>query len=250
MQQKNWNIDPEGMMEAGVHFGHQTQKWNPKMSPYIFTERKGVHIPDLTQTARLLSEACDSVSNAATEGKEFSIVGTKYQVADLIASAATKSRCHYVNEKWLGGMLTNWSTTETRLQRFQYLQNEEDTGGFDRLPKKEASIPKKQLLRLKKYLGGIQYMSNLPDIAIITDQHEQSTAIRERITSGIPTICVVDTDCDPDLTDIPIPSNDDARSSIRRVLDKSTLAISEGRSNSKILNLIDSEISNYPNYSW
>lgn len=131
MQQKNWNIDSEGMMEAGVHFGHQTQKWNPKMSPYIFTERRGVHILDPTQTARLLSEACDLVFEAATEGKEFLIVGTKYQVADLIASAAVKSRCHYVNEKWLGGMLTNWSTIETRLQRFQYLQNEEDTGGFD-----------------------------------------------------------------------------------------------------------------------
>ena len=131
MQQKNRNIDLEGMMEAGVHFGHQTQKWNPKMSPYIFTERRGVHILDPTQTARLLSEACDLVFEAATEGKEFLIVGTKYQVADLIASAAVKSRCHYVNEKWLGGMLTNWSTIETRLQRFQYLQNEEDTGGFD-----------------------------------------------------------------------------------------------------------------------
>nr|YP_010377592.1 ribosomal protein S2 [Diplopterygium chinense]QYC92954.1 ribosomal protein S2 [Diplopterygium chinense] len=249
MQQKNRNIESEGMMEAGVHFGHQTQKWNPRMSPYIFTERKGVHILDLTQTARLLSEACDLVFEAATEGKEFLIVGTKYQVADLIASAAMKSRCHYVNEKWLGGMLTNWSTIETRLQRFQYLRNEEYTGGFDRLPKKEAAILKRQLLRLKKYLSGIQYMSNLPDMAIITDQHEQSTAIKECITLGIPTICVVDTDCDPDLTDIPIPGNDDARSPIRWILDKSTLAIHEGRSNSKVSGLIDNEIGDYPNHS-
>lgn len=131
MQQKNRNIDSEGMMGAGVHFGHQTQKWNPRMSPYIFTERKGVHILDPTQTARLSSEACDSVFDAAAEGKEFLTVGTKYQVADLVASAATRSRCHYVNEKWLGGTLTNRSTTETRLRRFQYLQNGEDTGGFD-----------------------------------------------------------------------------------------------------------------------
>nr|QKV46990.1 ribosomal protein S2 [Plagiogyria subadnata] len=246
MQQKNWNIDSEGMMGAGVHFGHQTQKWNPRMSPYIFTERKGVHILDPTQTARPSSEACDSVFDAATEGKEFLTVGTKYQVADLVASAATRSRCHYVNEKWLGGTLTNRSTTETRLRRFQYLQDGEDTGGFDRLPKKEAAISKRQLLRLKRYLGGIQYMSDLPDIVTITDQHEQSIAPEECIIPGIPTICVVDTDRDPDLTDIPIPGNDDARSSIRRVLDKSTLAIREGRSNLKVPGSTDSGVGNYP----
>nr|UFK63122.1 ribosomal protein S2 [Osmunda mildei] len=236
MQQKNRNIDSEEMMEAGVHFGHQAQKWNPRMSPYILTERKGVHILDLIQTARFSSEACDSVFNAANEGKQFLIVGTKYQVADLIASVAMKSRCHYVNQKWLGGMLTNWSTIETRLQRFQDLENEENTGGFDRLPKKEAAILKRQLSRLKKYLGGIKYMTKLPDIVIIADQHEESTAIKECITLGIPTICVVDTDCDPDLTDIPIPANDDARSSIRWILEKSTLAIHEGRSNYMLSN--------------
>ncbi len=140
MQQKNRNIDSEGMMAAGIHFGHQTQRWNPKMSSYIFTERRGVHILDLTQTARLSSEACDSVFDAAAEGKEFLMVGTKHQVTDLIVSAALRSQCHYVNEKWLGGMLTNWVTTETRLRRFQYLQTEEDRGGFDRLPKQEAAI--------------------------------------------------------------------------------------------------------------
>lgn len=234
MQQKNWNIDLEGMMAAGIHFGHQTQRWNPKMSSYIFTERRGVHILDLTQTARLLSEACDLVFDAAAEGKEFLMVGTKHQVTDLIASAALRSQCHYVNEKWLGGMLTNWVTTETRLRRFQYLQTEEDRGGFDRLPKQEAAILRGQLFRLKKCLGGIQYMSDLPDIAIITDQHEQSTALRECSILGIPTICIVDTDCDPDLVDVPIPGNDDARSSIRWILDKLALAIHEGRSDIKV----------------
>nr|YP_010886168.1 ribosomal protein S2 [Athyrium otophorum]WJH16410.1 ribosomal protein S2 [Athyrium otophorum] len=233
MQHKNRNIGLEGMMAAGIHFGHQTQKWNPRMSPYISTERKGVHILDLTQTARLSSEACDSVFDAAAEGKEFLTVGTKHQVADLIASAATRSQCHYVNEKWLGGTSTNWFTTEMRLRRFQYLQNGEDTGGFDRLPKKEAAILRGQLFKLKKCLGGIRYMSDLPDIATITDQHEQSIAPKECITLGIPTICVADTDCDPDLVDIPIPGNDDARPSIRWILDKPTLAICEGRSNSK-----------------
>nr|YP_009547459.1 ribosomal protein S2 [Cheilanthes micropteris]AYW15455.1 ribosomal protein S2 [Cheilanthes micropteris] len=234
MQQKNRNIDSEGMMAAGIHFGHQTQRWNPKMSSYIFTERRGVHILDLTQTARLPSEACDSVFDAAAEGKEFLMVGTKHQVTDLIASAALRSQCHYVNEKWLGGMLTNWVTTETRLRRFQYLQTEEDRGGFDRLPKQEAAILRGQLFRLKKCLGGIQYMSDSPDIATTIDQHEQSTAIRECSILGIPTICIVDTDCDPDLVDVPIPGNDDARSSIRWILDKSALAIHEGRSDMKV----------------
>ena len=131
MQQKNRNIELEEMMAAGIHFGHQTQKWNPRMSPYIFTERKGVHILDLTQTARLSSEAWDLVFDAAADGKEVPTVGTKPQVADLRASAATRSQCHYVNEKWLGGTSTNWFTTEMRLRRFQYLQNGEDTGGFD-----------------------------------------------------------------------------------------------------------------------
>nr|AOV84703.1 ribosomal protein S2 [Actinostachys pennula] len=235
MRQKIWDIDPEGMMRSGVHFGHQTHKWNPKMSPYIFTERRGVHIIDLTQTARILCEACNFVFDAAAEGKESSLVGTGYQVSDLIALAAKTSRCHYVNEKWLGGMLTNWSTTEIRLRRFQLLQDEENAGEFDRLPKKEAAIMRRKSLRLKKHLSGIQYMSDLPDVATVTDQYEQLTALQECITSGIPTICIVDTDCDPDFTDIPIPSNDDARSSIQWVLDKLVLAIRTGRSNLKTL---------------
>nr|YP_010265837.1 ribosomal protein S2 [Botrychium ternatum]UHY94406.1 ribosomal protein S2 [Botrychium ternatum] len=231
MRQRNWNIDLEEMMEAGVHFGHQAQKWNPKMAPYIFTERKGIHILNLTQTARFLSEACDLVSDAANEGKQFLTVGTKYQAADLIASAATRARCHYVNQKWLGGTLTNWSTIETRLLKFRDLEEKKETGRLHRLPRKEAAILERQLSQLRKYLGGIKYMTNLPDIVTIADQHKEYTAIRECITLGIPTICVVDTDCDPDLADVPTPANDDARSSIRWILNELTLAIREGRSN-------------------
>nr|YP_009732761.1 ribosomal protein S2 [Buxbaumia aphylla]QHU77103.1 ribosomal protein S2 [Buxbaumia aphylla] len=232
MKQKSWNINLEEMMEAGVHFGHQAGKWNPKMASYIFTERKGIHIINLTQTARFLSEACDLVANAANKGKQFLIVGTKYQAADLIASAAIKARCHYVNQKWLGGMLTNWSTIEKRLQRFKDLENKQNKGILDQLPKKEAANLKRQLAQLQKYLGGIKYMTNLPDIVIIIDQQKEITAIRECITLGIPTICLVDTDCNPDFTDIPIPANDDARASIRWILNKLTLAINEGRYNS------------------
>nr|YP_009531783.1 ribosomal protein S2 [Leiosporoceros dussii]AXZ70944.1 ribosomal protein S2 [Leiosporoceros dussii] len=232
MKQKYWNINLEEMMEAGVHFGHQARKWNPKMKPYIFTERKGIHILNLTQTARFLSEACDLVANAASKGKQFLIVGTKYQAADLVASAATKARCHYVNQKWLGGMLTNWSTIEKRLQKFKNLQTKKNTRVLEQLPKKEAANLERQLAQLQKYLGGIRYMTNLPDIVIIVDQQKELTAIKECINLNIPTICLVDTDCDPDLTDILIPANDDARASIRWILDKLTSAIQEGRSNS------------------
>nr|URF36569.1 ribosomal protein S2 [Cycas micronesica] len=228
MTKRYWNINLEEMMEAGVHFGHQARKWNPRMAPYIFTERRGIHIINLTRTARFLSEACDLVFDAAGKGKQFPIVGTKYQAADSVASAAIKARCHYVNKKWLGGMLTNWSTTGTRPRKFKDLKKEQDTGQSNRLPKKEAAMLKRQLAQLQKYLGGIKYMTSLPDIVIIADQQEESTAIGECITLGIPTICLVDTDCDPDLTDIPIPANDDARASIRLILNKLTSSICEG----------------------
>jgi small subunit ribosomal protein S2 len=231
MKQKSWNINLEEMMEAGVHFGHQARKWNPKMAPYIFIERRGIHIINLTQTARFLSEACDLVLNAASKGKQFLIVGTKYQAADLVASAASKARCHYVNQKWLGGMSTNWSTIQTRLRKFQDLENRKMKGTFNQLPKKEAADLDRQLQQLQKYLSGIKYMTTLPDIVIIIDQQKEFTAIQECITLGIPTICLVDTDCDPDVTDIPIPANDDARASIRWILNKLTSAIREGRYN-------------------
>nr|YP_001687207.1 ribosomal protein S2 [Aneura mirabilis]B0YPM1.1 RecName: Full=Small ribosomal subunit protein uS2c; AltName: Full=30S ribosomal protein S2, plastid [Aneura mirabilis]ABS54468.1 ribosomal protein S2 [Aneura mirabilis] len=232
MKQKSWDIHLEEMMEAGIHFGHQVRKWNPKMAPFIFTERKSVHIINLTQTARFLSEACDLAANAASRGKQFLIVGTKYQAADLVVSAASGARCHYINQKWLGGMLTNWSTIETRLQKFRNLEKEKLAGIFERLPKKEVADSERRLSRLRKYFGGIKYMTALPDIVIIIDQRKEFTAIRECITLGIPTICLVDTDCDPNVTDIPIPANDDARASIKWISNKLTLAICEGRLNS------------------
>ncbi|KAL1340338.1 hypothetical protein HN51_026737 [Arachis hypogaea] len=219
------------MMEAGVHFGHGTRKWNPRMAPYISTKRKGIHILNLTRTARFLSEACDLVFDAASKGKQFLIVGTKNKAADLIARAATRARCHYVNKKWLGGgMLTNWYTTETRLHKFRSLRTEQKTGRIHSLPKKDTAILKRQLSHLKTYLGGIKYMTGLPDIVIIVDQQEEYTALRKCITLGIPMICLIDTNCDPDLADISIPTNDDAIASIRLILNKLVFAICEGRS--------------------
>lgn len=231
MKDINWNINLYEMLEAGVHFGHQARKWNPKMAPWIFTQRNNIHIINLTQTARSLSEACDFLANASQKGKQFLLVGTKHQAADLVAEAAIKARCHYVNHKWLGGMLTNWSTIETRLQKLAELETQEKLGILQRLPKKEAAVFKRQLNQLRKYLGGIKYMTVLPDVVIIIDQKQELAAIKECIKLGIPTICLVDTDCDPDLTEMPIPANDDARASIRCILEKLTLSIQEGRLN-------------------
>nr|YP_010693717.1 ribosomal protein S2 [Bredia bullata]QFQ40146.1 ribosomal protein S2 [Phyllagathis longearistata]QFQ42077.1 ribosomal protein S2 [Phyllagathis latisepala]UTM99376.1 ribosomal protein S2 [Bredia sp. 849]WCD24383.1 ribosomal protein S2 [Bredia bullata] len=232
MTRRYWNINLEEMMEAGVHFGHGTRKWNPRMSPYISTKRKGIHITNLTKTARFLSEACDLVFDAASKGKEFLIVGTKTKAANSVVRAAIRARCHYVNKKWLGGMLTNWSTTETRLHKFRDLRIEQKTGKFYCLPKKrDAAMFKRQLSHLQTYLGGIKYMTGLPDIIIIVDQQEEYTALRECITLGIPTICLIDTNCDPDLADISIPANDDAIASIQLILNKLVFAICEGRSN-------------------
>nr|QWL15852.1 ribosomal protein S2 [Plantago coronopus]QWL16032.1 ribosomal protein S2 [Plantago macrorhiza] len=232
MTKRYWNINLEEMLKAGVHLGHGIRKWNPKMAPYISAKRKGRHITNLTRTARFLSEACDLVFYAASRGKQFLIVGTHKKAANLVAWAAIRARCHCVNKKWLGGMLTNWSTTETRLHKFSDLRRKQKTGRLGRLPKRDAAMLKRQLFRLQTYLGGIKYMTGLPDIVIIVDQHEEYTALRECITLGIPTICLIDTNCDPDLADLPIPANDDAISSIRLILNKLVFAICEGRKSS------------------
>nr|YP_010555817.1 ribosomal protein S2 [Phacellanthus tubiflorus]UYR95048.1 ribosomal protein S2 [Phacellanthus tubiflorus] len=230
MTRRYWNINLEEMLKAGVHFGHGTRKWNPKMAPYISAKQKGIHITNLIRTARFLSEACNLVFYAASRGKQFLIVGTKKQAADLVARAAIKARCHCVNKKWLGGMLTNWSTTESRLHKFRDLRMEQKMGRLKRLPKRDLAIGKRKLSRLQTYLGGIKYMTGLPDIVIIVDQHEEYMALRECITLGIPTICLIDTNCDPDLADLSIPANDDSISSICLILNKLVFAICEGRS--------------------
>ncbi|XP_049378198.1 30S ribosomal protein S2, chloroplastic [Solanum stenotomum] len=230
MTRRYWNINLEEMIDAGVHFGHGTRKWNLKMAPYISAKHKGIHITNLTRTAHFLSKDCDLVFDATSRGKQFLIVGTKNKAADSVEWAAIRARCHYVNKNWLGSMLTNWSTTETRLHKFRDLRMEQKTGRLNRLPKRDAAMLKRQLSRLQTYLGGIKYMTRVPNIIIIVDQHEEYTALRECITLGIPTICLTDTNCDPDLADISIPANDDAISSIRLILNKLVFAICEGRS--------------------
>jgi small subunit ribosomal protein S2 len=222
-------ISLEEMMEAGVHFGHQTRGWNPKMATYIYGERNGIHLIDLVQTARLLSEAYDFLLTASQEGKEFLFLGTKNQAVDIVAKEATRCGSHFVNQRWLGGMLTNWPTIKTRINKLKDLELSEQNGILDSLPKKESAVLKRQLWKLRKYLGGLQNMKNLPDVVIIVDQKREINAVRECMKLGIPTICLLDTNCDPTLSDIPIPANDDAIRSIELIISKLADAIIEGR---------------------
>nr|YP_009313908.1 Ribosomal protein S2 [Hommersandiophycus borowitzkae]SCW22162.1 Ribosomal protein S2 [Hommersandiophycus borowitzkae] len=218
----------EELLESGVHFGHQSRRWNPKMFPYIYTERNGIHIIDLVQTAQLLTEACDFIRQCSAEGKRFLFLGTKRQAAEIIAQEALRSNSYYVNQRWLGGMLTNWITIKSRVDRLKLLETQEENGLIDRLPKKEASVTRKELEKLRKHLDGIKHMNYLPDIVVIVDQRREITAIQECIKLGIPTICVLDTNCNPDMVDIPIPANDDAIRSIKLVIGKLADAIIDG----------------------
>lgn len=224
------NLSLSELLEAGVHFGHQARRWNPKMFPYIYTERHGVHIIDLVQTAQLLTEACNLVRSFAAEDRKFLFIGTKRQAAATVAEQAVRSGAFYVNQRWLGGMLTNWSTIRSRIERLKSLEKQEESGVISCLPKKEAACLRKELAKLKKHLDGIKHMKKLPDVVILVDQKKESAAIQECIKLGITTLCILDTNCDPDLVDIPIPANDDAIRSIRLVVSAIADAIEEGYS--------------------
>jgi len=217
------------LLEAGVHFGHKADRWNPKMFPYIYTQRNKIHIIDLVQSAQLLKEANLYVRSAAEKEKIFLFVGTKRQASSLVAQEAQRCNSYYVNHRWLGGMLTNWVTLKSRILRLKSLEQEEADEVFTRLPKKEASLRKKELDKLRKHLNGIKNMERLPDVVIIVDQKREITAIRECRKLNIPIISILDTNCDPDLVDIPIPGNDDAVRSIKLILNSLTDNINLGR---------------------
>jgi small subunit ribosomal protein S2 len=217
------------LLEAGVHFGHQARRWNPKMSPYIFAERNGVHIIDLVQTASLLNDACEYMRRAAEANKKFLFIGTKRQAAGIVAQEASRCDAYYVNQRWLGGMLTNWTTIKSRVDRLKDLERREETGGLDLLPKKEAATLRRELERLRKYLGGIKLMRRLPDIVVIVDQKREYNAVQECLKLNIPIVSLLDTNCDPDVVDVPIPANDDAIRSIKLVLGSLADAICEGK---------------------
>lgn len=216
-------------LDAGVHFGHKAYRWNPKMFPYIYTERSNIHILDLVQSAQLLKQANKYVQAEAEKNKTFLFVGTKRQASSLIAQEAKRCNSFYVNHRWLGGMLTNWVTLKSRIERLKTLEKEEADLVFELLPKKEASLRKKELEKLRKHLNGIKNMPKLPDVAIIVDQKREITAVRECRKLGIPIVSILDTNCDPDLVDVPIPGNDDAVRSIKLILQSLTDSIKAGQ---------------------
>jgi small subunit ribosomal protein S2 len=219
------------LLEAGVHFGHKAYRWNPKMFPYIYSEVNNIHILDLVQSATLLKEANNYLQSAANEKKTFLFVGTKRQASTLIAQEAKRCDSYYVNHRWLGGMLTNWITLKERIKQLKNLEQQEADNTFNLLTKKEAALRKKELQKLRKHLEGIKTMVDLPDIAIVIDQKREMTAIRECRKLGIPVVSILDTNCDPDLIDVPIPGNDDAVRSIKLILKSLTDSIIAGKSN-------------------
>jgi small subunit ribosomal protein S2 len=227
------DISLSQLLEAGVHFGHKAYRWNPKMFPYIYSEVNNIHILDLVQSATLLKEANGYLQSAASQGKTFLFIGTKRQASTLIAQEAKRCESYYVNHRWLGGMLTNWTTLKDRIKRLKSLEQQEADGTFNFLTKKEASLRYKELQKLRKHLDGIKNMDKLPDIAIVIDQKREMTAIRECRKLGIPIVSILDTNCDPDLIDIPIPGNDDAVRSIKLILKSLTDNIISGQSQQK-----------------
>jgi small subunit ribosomal protein S2 len=216
------------LLESGVHFGHQASRWNPKMSPYIFTARNGVHIIDLVQTAQCMEQAYQYLREATEQGKRVLFVGTKRQAAGIVAQEASRCGSYYVNQRWLGGMLTNWATIKTRADRLKELERREETGALSLLPKKEAAVLRREMAKLQKYLGGIKLMRKLPDVVVIVDQRREYNAVQECLKLGIPIVALLDTNCDPDVVDVPIPANDDAIRSIKLIIGRLADAIYEG----------------------
>jgi len=219
----------EELMEAGVHFGHQTRRWNPKMKPYIWGQRNGIYIIDLTQTAQKLDEAYNFVKTAASRGKKVVFVGTKKQAVDIIQEEAQRAGVFYINRRWLGGMLTNFDVIRTRINKLRELENMRDNGHFDRLPKKEVAVLNRQLAKLEKSLGGIKEMRGMPDIIFVVDPQRESLAIEEAKKTGITIITIADTNCDPEQANYVIPGNDDAIRAIRLLTSKIADAVIAGR---------------------
>lgn len=211
-------ITLEQMLVSSVHLGHPIKQWNPKMSPYIYGERNGIHIIDLLQTLVCLKKVCNFLSTSTREGKTVLFVGTKHQFSHIVESCAIESNSFYVTKRWLGGMLTNWSTIKSCIENLQLLTKQESDGSLDRLTKKEGLMLKKRKVKLEKYLSGIKNMTKLPDIVIIINQSRELNAVKECLKLGIPIISVLDTNSDPTLTDFLVPANDDSVSSINLIL--------------------------------
>jgi len=221
-------ISMKQLLEAGVHFGHQTRRWNPKMDRYIFTERNGIYIIDLQKTVKKVEEAYNFVRQIASEGKTVLFVGTKKQAQDSVRDEARRSGGYFVNQRWLGGTLTNFSTIQKRIERLRALETMEMDGTFEVLPKKEVILLHKEQERLEKFLGGIKDMKKLPGALFIIDPRKERIAVAEARKLGIPIVAIVDTNCDPDEIDYIIPGNDDAIRAVKLLCNKMADAVVEG----------------------
>ena len=222
-------VSMKELLEAGVHFGHQTRRWNPKMATYIFTERNGIYIVDLQKTVRKMEEAYNFIRDLAAEGKEILFVGTKKQAQEAIEYEAQRCGMFYVNQRWLGGMLTNFKTIRTRIDELHRLNQMEEDGSFDILPKKEVIKLRLERDKLERNLGGIKGMKRLPAAIYVVDPRKERIAIAEARKLGIPLIAIVDTNCDPDEVDYVIPGNDDAIRAVKLITSKIADAVLEGR---------------------
>ena len=216
------------LLEAGVHFGHQTRRWNPKMKPYIFGARNGIYIVDLQKTVKMFRTAYDFVTQAVAKGGDVLFVGTKKQAADIIVEESERCGMYYINNRWLGGMLTNFTTIKKSIERYKYLEGLFTDGTIHKFPKKEAMSMSRELDKLKLNLGGIKDMSRLPAAVFLVDVKKEKIAVAEAKRLGIPTVAIVDTNCDPDGIDYIIPGNDDAIRAIRLVSSKIADAVNEG----------------------
>ncbi|MBE9482773.1 MAG: 30S ribosomal protein S2 [Chloroflexi bacterium] len=217
------------LLESGAHFGHQTSRWHPRMKTYIFTKRNGIHIIDLEQTASMLDKACDFVQQVAAEGGSILFVGTKRQAQEVVAEEAQRSGMYYVNQRWLGGVLTNFATIQARIDYLVRLEDRQAKGDFSRLPKKEALKLQEKILRLNRQMGGIKEMTSLPSVLFIIDLVKERIALAEAKRVGIPVVAIVDTNCNPDDIDYPIPANDDAIKTIKLICSKLADSVIEGK---------------------
>ena len=223
------SVSMKQLLEAGVHFGHQTRRWNPKMAKYIFTERNGIYIIDLQKTVKMLDAAYDFIKEVSAEGGEILFVGTKKQAQEAIREEAERCGMHFVNARWLGGMLTNYKTIQKRIARLEQLNKMKEDGTFDLLPKKEVIKLELEIEKLEKFMGGIKNMGKLPKAMFIVDTRKEKIAVAEAKNLGIPVVAIVDTNCDPDEIDYVIPGNDDAIRAVKLIAGAMADAIIEGR---------------------
>ncbi len=233
-QTRRWNPNMKQLLEAGVHFGHQTRRWNPKMARYIFTERNGIYIIDLQKTVKKLDEAYNFVRDLSSQGGSILFVGTKKQAQESIREEAERCGMHFVNARWLGGMLTNFRTIRHRIDRMEQLKKMREDGTFDMLPKKEVVKLELEIEKLEKFLGGVKNMNKLPQALFIVDPRKERIAVSEARKLNIPIVAIVDTNCDPDEIDYVIPGNDDAIRAVKLIAGAMADAVLEGRQGEQV----------------